>query len=268
MVTRSVRKINGERPVVATYDALTFLALLALQVPPPGTHFTRYYGYYSTCSRAKRRQACQTEQADAVTNGKSAPVQIEPPSAKARRRHWAELLRLVYEVDPMQWSQSDVGSWSADSPPWDVLYTGMLAGAIGRFSEDANDHKAVEKARTWLLANQRADGSWPLGTTEDAGDAFATAVVLDTLTLMEAPPKQTVDLARAWLVDSLPDSGEWESKAADSVEATVVVLEQAVRPLEPRTKGSYLRAAIEFLNRSERLIAQGTFGARQLAIMA
>ncbi len=97
---RSVRKINGERPVVATYDVLTFLALLALQVPPPGTHFTRYYGYYSTRSRAERRQAEQTEQTDAATSGKSAPAQIDPPCAKARRRSWAELLRLVFEVDP------------------------------------------------------------------------------------------------------------------------------------------------------------------------
>ncbi len=96
---RSVRKINGERPVVATYDVLTFLALLALQVPQPGTHFTRYYGYYSTRSRAERRQA---EQTDAATSGKSAPGQIDPPCAKARRRSWAELLRLVFEVDPMQ----------------------------------------------------------------------------------------------------------------------------------------------------------------------
>ncbi len=59
----------------------------------------RYYGYYSTRSRAKRRQ---TEQTDAASNGKSTSAQIEPPSAKVRRRHWAELLRLVFEVDPLQ----------------------------------------------------------------------------------------------------------------------------------------------------------------------
>ena len=31
--------------VVAQYDALTFLLLLALQVPPPGLHMVRYYGH-------------------------------------------------------------------------------------------------------------------------------------------------------------------------------------------------------------------------------
>ena len=48
VTVRSAKKLNGQRPVVATYDALTFLALLALQVPPPGVHLTRYYGHYST----------------------------------------------------------------------------------------------------------------------------------------------------------------------------------------------------------------------------
>jgi hypothetical protein len=71
-------------------------------VPPPGTHFTRYYGWYSTRSRAKRRQAEQSDNAvsDAVS-GQNASV-VESASAKHRRRRWAELLRLVYEVDPMQ----------------------------------------------------------------------------------------------------------------------------------------------------------------------
>ncbi len=47
---RSSKKSGGVRPVVAQYDALTFLSLLALQVPPPGVHMVRYYGYYSVRS--------------------------------------------------------------------------------------------------------------------------------------------------------------------------------------------------------------------------
>ena len=43
---RSAKKKAGVAPVVATYDALMFSALLALQVPPPGTHMTRYFGWY------------------------------------------------------------------------------------------------------------------------------------------------------------------------------------------------------------------------------
>ncbi len=57
MVTvRSAKKLRGERRVVAKYDVLTFLALLTLQVPPSGTHMVRYFGWYSTRSRAKRRK--------------------------------------------------------------------------------------------------------------------------------------------------------------------------------------------------------------------
>jgi len=35
VTVRSSKKVHGIRPVVAQYDALTFLSLLALQVPPP-----------------------------------------------------------------------------------------------------------------------------------------------------------------------------------------------------------------------------------------
>ena len=34
VTVRSSKKVRGDRPVVAQYDALTFLSLLALQVPP------------------------------------------------------------------------------------------------------------------------------------------------------------------------------------------------------------------------------------------
>lgn len=36
VTVRSSKIVHGVRPVVAQYDALTFLSLLALQVPPPG----------------------------------------------------------------------------------------------------------------------------------------------------------------------------------------------------------------------------------------
>jgi len=71
MVTvRSSKKVQGVRPVAAQYDALTFLSLLALQVPPPGVHMVRYYGYYSVRSRAERRKR---------KGERTAAVQSEPP---------------------------------------------------------------------------------------------------------------------------------------------------------------------------------------------
>ncbi len=99
VLVRSCKKVNGQRPVKAEYDALTFLALLVLQVPPPGTHMTRYYGWYSTRSRAKSRQAAQQEESGAC---KTAPKEIPSPEAKDRRRRWADLIRLVFEVNPLE----------------------------------------------------------------------------------------------------------------------------------------------------------------------
>ncbi len=56
VTVRSSKKVHGVRPVVAQYDALNFLSLLALQVPPPEVHMVRYYGHYSVRSRAERRK--------------------------------------------------------------------------------------------------------------------------------------------------------------------------------------------------------------------
>ncbi len=78
--------------MVAQNDTLTFLSLLALQVPPPGVHMVRYYGYYSVRSRAERRRAGEGQ----------AAVQREPPPASERRRRWAELIRMVFEVDVLR----------------------------------------------------------------------------------------------------------------------------------------------------------------------
>ena len=97
VTVRSVKKLNGQRPLVATYDVLTFIALLALQVPTPGTHLTRYYGWYSTRTRARRRQ----QSMDVAANERKT-TELPPPHVRERRRRWAELLRLVFEVDPLQ----------------------------------------------------------------------------------------------------------------------------------------------------------------------
>ncbi len=43
----STKKIRGVRKIVVRYDAMTFLSLLCLQVPPKNIHLIRYYGYYS-----------------------------------------------------------------------------------------------------------------------------------------------------------------------------------------------------------------------------
>ncbi len=93
---RSSKRRGGRRETVAVYDAHEFLALLCQQVPPPGCHLIRYYGWYSVRSRAKRRSEAADEGARPAIG-----LTAEPPSARARRKRWAELLRLVFEIDPL-----------------------------------------------------------------------------------------------------------------------------------------------------------------------
>jgi hypothetical protein len=94
VTVRSSKKVQGIRPVVAQYDALTFLSLLALQVPPPGVHMVRYYGHYSVRSRAERRRRAGEGQAEVHT--------VAPPPSTTRRRSWAQLLRQVFEIEVLR----------------------------------------------------------------------------------------------------------------------------------------------------------------------
>ena len=99
VIVRSCKKMNGQRPVKGVYDALTFLALLTLQVPPPGAHMVRYFGHYSSRSRATRRKETETNEA---TSAPLTITEVPSPRAKERRPRWAELIHQVFEVDPLQ----------------------------------------------------------------------------------------------------------------------------------------------------------------------
>ena len=59
-------------------------------------HMVRYYGYYSNAARGKRRK--RDEAAGSLNQ-----QQEETPSPKAslRRMRWAELIRKVFEVEPL-----------------------------------------------------------------------------------------------------------------------------------------------------------------------
>lgn len=95
------------------------MALLVAQIPDKGQILQRYYGYYANRTRGERRKA--QEAATAGSDGDSGEPTGDPerqespelpeggvtlvePEAFSRgdaRRRWAELIRLVYEVDPL-----------------------------------------------------------------------------------------------------------------------------------------------------------------------
>jgi hypothetical protein len=92
----------GEREVEA-FDPQEFLARVIMHIPEPRRHLVRYYGWYSNVSRGKRRKA-------AAENGDVGGVDAGPDSrtaraeardARALRRSWAQLIKRVYEVDPL-----------------------------------------------------------------------------------------------------------------------------------------------------------------------
>ena len=82
----------------ATFDAMDFLARLLMHIPQPKLHTVRYYGEYSSVARARRR----AEEAEAQEEAGGAAT-VLPCAAERRRlrRAWAQMIRRIYEVDPL-----------------------------------------------------------------------------------------------------------------------------------------------------------------------
>jgi hypothetical protein len=87
-------------PPVETLEPAECLARLLQHVPEPRLHQVRYYGHYSNVARAQRAAAEPAPEAVACPPG---TVDAEPTAAEHRRRRklWAQLIRRVYEVDPL-----------------------------------------------------------------------------------------------------------------------------------------------------------------------
>lgn len=77
-------------------DAMEYVARVLAQIPPPRKHLVRYYGRYSNAARGKRRR----DQATDVQHDTRTQAAASAATPAARKR-WADLLRRVYEVDPL-----------------------------------------------------------------------------------------------------------------------------------------------------------------------
>jgi hypothetical protein len=77
-------------------DAMDYVARVLSQIPPPKKHLVRYHGYCSNAARGKRRRE-QDSRVDAGLEQEAVPT----PTAAALRKRWADLLRRVYELDPL-----------------------------------------------------------------------------------------------------------------------------------------------------------------------
>ncbi|MGH7612871.1 MAG: IS91 family transposase [Gemmatimonadales bacterium] len=89
-------KRDGPTAGTKAVDPLEFLAPLVTHIPNKHQVMTRYYGWYANRPRGTRRQA--------ATETATAPIEIAEREAlplREARRRWAELLRRIYEVDPL-----------------------------------------------------------------------------------------------------------------------------------------------------------------------
>ncbi len=80
-------------------DAEEFVARVLVQIPDPRRHVVRYYGAYSNRARGQRRKA--EGQLEGNGSGEAEEPVPPPPQRAALRRRWANLIRRVYEVDPL-----------------------------------------------------------------------------------------------------------------------------------------------------------------------
>jgi hypothetical protein len=80
-------------------DAEDFVARVLVQIPDPRRHLVRYYGAYSNRVRGQRRKAEGPLEGNG--SGEAEEPVPPPPERAALRRRWANLIRRVYETDPL-----------------------------------------------------------------------------------------------------------------------------------------------------------------------
>jgi hypothetical protein len=75
------------------YDPLDWIAAVTSHIPDKGQQMVRYYGYYSNVKRGRHRKNGITPEY----------LNIKEPilSSKEYRRRWQDLIKKVYETDPL-----------------------------------------------------------------------------------------------------------------------------------------------------------------------
>ena len=68
-----------------------------MHIPQPTLHTVRYYGEYSSVARAHRR----AERTEAQEEASSTATLPSIAQRRRLRRAWAQMIRRIYEVDPL-----------------------------------------------------------------------------------------------------------------------------------------------------------------------
>jgi hypothetical protein len=95
-------KLGGPYGSEARWDVLDFIARVTQHIPDPGQQLQRYWGFYSNAARGKRlRDAAEDSQGSEDHNADQSEDEDLEGWQKRRRISWAQLIRKVFEVDPM-----------------------------------------------------------------------------------------------------------------------------------------------------------------------
>ncbi len=99
-VTYHSDKPTGPTAGSETTDALEFLAKLTSHIPDKNQVLQRYYGHYASRVRGKRRKAAEND--EDYEEHPLVTVETEPEAVREAKRRWAELLRRIFEVEPLR----------------------------------------------------------------------------------------------------------------------------------------------------------------------
>jgi len=92
----TAQAVKGPNRNFQVYDPLDFLAAVTAHIPDRREHLVRYYGWYSSVQRGKRRKQGLEEKPP-----EAPPIEDDTAEARAARRAWARLIKKIYEVDPL-----------------------------------------------------------------------------------------------------------------------------------------------------------------------
>jgi hypothetical protein len=100
MVTYQSDKPSGPTAGAETVDPLEFLARVVSHIPNKGQVLHRSYGWYANRTRGIRRRAGAP--APLVDTAPVVDADAAPFARREARRRWADLLRRIFEVDPLR----------------------------------------------------------------------------------------------------------------------------------------------------------------------
>ena len=80
---------------------MELVARVLVQIPDPRRHLVRYYGAYASACRGKGKKGSAAAEPSSPHEAPEDAAIPDGPDRAGLRHRWAELIRRVYEVDPL-----------------------------------------------------------------------------------------------------------------------------------------------------------------------